>query len=39
MILKGFGFVEDPEQNKLVLDKYDAELFAKGAELLKYEVM
>ena len=35
MILKGFGF--DTEEDKLVLKKYDAELFQKGSELLKYE--
>ena len=39
IILKGFGFEEDTDQNKLILGKYDADLFAKGAELLKYEQM
>ena len=39
MILNGFGFKEDKDQNKLVLEKYDADVFAKGLEILKYELM
>ena len=37
MILKGFGFEEDTATNKMILSKYDADVFAKGLELLKYE--
>ena len=37
-ILKGFGFEVDNEQNKLVLKKYDADLFKKGIELLQNEL-
>lgn len=36
MVLKAFGFVE--EEQKLVLKKYDAELFKKGTELLEAEL-
>jgi hypothetical protein len=39
MILKGFGFDEDTDQQKLILKNYDATVFAKGLELLKYETM
>jgi len=39
MILKGFGFEEDADGSKLTLSKYDADLFAKAMELLKYELM
>lgn len=35
IILKGFGFEEDADGSKLVLKKYDAELFEKGINLLK----
>lgn len=38
MILKGFGFEEDTAENKLVLKKYDADLFKKGVELLQAEL-
>ena len=37
-ILKGFGFKEDTAENKLVLEKYDADLFSKGIDLLKAEL-
>jgi len=38
VILKGFGF-EESEGDCMVLQKYDADLFAKGLELLRYELM
>jgi hypothetical protein len=37
-ILKGFGFEVDNQENKLVLQKYDADLFKKGLELLQVEL-
>lgn len=39
MILKGFGFEEDTASNKMNLSNYDADLFAKGLELLRLEQM
>ena len=39
MILKGFGFEEDTATNKMNLSNYDADLFAKGLELLRLEQM
>lgn len=39
VILLGFGFEEDTAENKLVLKKYDANVFAKGIEMLKFELM
>jgi hypothetical protein len=38
MILKGFGFEQDNSENKMVLKKYDADLFKKGLDLLQSEV-
>ena len=38
MILKGLGFVENAEEQKLVLQKYDADLFKKSAELFELEL-
>lgn len=39
VILLGFGFEEDTAENKMVLKKYDANVFAKGIEMLKFELM
>ena len=33
--MKGFGFEEDTAENKLVLSKYDADLFSKGLEAVR----
>lgn len=38
MILKGFGFETDTVENKMVLKKYDADLFKKGLDLLQSEL-
>lgn len=39
MVLKGFGFVEEASEQKMKLSKYDADLFNKGVDLLKMELM
>ncbi len=38
VILKAFGFVEDKEANKLVLENFDGDLFKKGLDLVKAEL-
>jgi hypothetical protein len=38
IILKAFGFIVDEAENRLMLEKYDADLFSKGIDLLKAEL-
>ena len=33
--MQGFGFEEDPAENKMVIKKVDADLIKKGVDLLK----